>query len=58
MSWHRTPNEPWHDRHAGHKGAQGKKPRCHTCLRPKSKCRCERFDNGPRARPVKEATDA
>jgi hypothetical protein len=48
MSKHPNSAEPWHDRQAGHKGALGAKPRCHTCKHPKQSCRCQRFDNGPK----------
>ena len=37
---------------AGHKGRTGKPPRCHTCHLLKSKCRCQRFDNGPKPKDV------
>ena len=40
---------------AGHHGRRSKPPRCHTCRLLKSKCRCQRFNNGPAP---KETSDA
>jgi hypothetical protein len=55
MGKHTRPNPPREGVQAGHHGRRSKPPRCHTCRLLKSKCRCQRFDNGPAP---KETSDA